>query len=343
MKARKVVYRKLTNAEYFNINKPPGAEERGGGQSYLDFPTRLVPPNWWNGFFADCQQIERTQGPSWTEKVQSLGLTQTQEFTIYKRRSASFSISSQKLNSKRANRVRAWDPGFSGFPEAPDDLSGADDSRIPPLVHGIVIFLVLAEDKTFWAGWFRESERDNNWYVPAALEELFHTSAGCLDLDGAVEIIDQEGWPFGEIESEVEEEFNAVEKFFEDDTAEEQVLITEVLVKVRNRNRKAVRALKELYGECQIGGANGVFPKRDGTPYLEVHHLVPLGEGGSDDPKNMIVVSAEIHRALHYAKVSEIDLSSMEADKLQISINDEVQEITWRPEHSALVNESDCG
>lgn len=340
MKARKIVYRKLTHAEYFNINKPPGAEEGGGGQSYLDFPTKLVPPKWWGGFFAGCQQIEKTQGPSWTEDVQSLGLTQSQRFTIYQRRAASFSISSQKLNSTRANRVRAWDPAFSGFPEAPEDLSGADDSRIPPLVHGVVIFLVLTDDQTFRAGWFRESDRDNTWYVPDALEQLFHTPAGCLDLDGAVELLDQIGWPFGEIEDKVEEEFNALEKFFDADTAEEPVLSKEVLVKVRIRNRKAVRALKKLYGQCQIGGTDGVFQKRDGTPYLEVHHLVPLGEGGSDDPKNMIVVGAEIHMALHYAKVSEIDLNKMESDKLQIKINDEVREITWLPGHAALVQES---
>ena len=36
--------------------------------------------------------------------------------------------------------------------------------------------------------------------------------------------------------------------------------------------------------------------------YLEVHHLRPLAEGGSDRISNTVAVCANCHRKLHYAK-----------------------------------------
>ncbi|WP_172977521.1 HNH endonuclease signature motif containing protein [Roseovarius sp. THAF9] len=111
----------------------------------------------------------------------------------------------------------------------------------------------------------------------------------------------------------------------------------EVVAKVRVRNQKAVRALKKLYGECQISGEQYVFPKEDGDPYLEVHHLIPLGLGGADSPANLVVLSAHMHRMLHYANVGEIDLSKISGDQLTIRINGNEYTIRWRPDHAAMI------
>ena len=62
-------------------------------------------------------------------------------------------------------------------------------------------------------------------------------------------------------------------------------------------------------GKCQITGETMTFKKKNGELYSEVHHLIPLGESGSDSYANAIVISPLIHRMLHYADVSEIDLN----------------------------------
>ncbi len=80
-----------------------------------------------------------------------------------------------------------------------------------------------------------------------------------------------------------------------------------------------------------------MFKKSDGTPYTEAHHLIPLGEGGADAPHNLVIVSAHIHRMLHYADVSDIDLSKINNNQLDISINGVPYTITWHSEHAKLV------
>jgi len=80
------------------------------------------------------------------------------------------------------------------------------------------------------------------------------------------------------------------------------------------------------------------FLKADGTIYCEAHHLVPLGGEGADLPHNIIIVSPLVHKMLHYAKVSEIDLSAISEDgTLDIEINDARHTITWHPDHAASV------
>ncbi|MFM2441476.1 MAG: hypothetical protein RL449_117 [Bacteroidota bacterium] len=117
--------------------------------------------------------------------------------------------------------------------------------------------------------------------------------------------------------------------------------IKERISKYRQRNKSIVNNLKELYqGKCQITGTQFTFKKKNGELYSEVHHLIPLGENGSDSYANAIVISPLVHRMLHFADVSEIDLSKIHNHKLPISINGQPYEITWHPEHSSTVEES---
>ncbi len=117
--------------------------------------------------------------------------------------------------------------------------------------------------------------------------------------------------------------------------------IKERILKFRQRNKSIVNNLKELYqGKCQITGTQFTFKKKNGELYSEVHHLIPLGENGSDSYANAIVVSPLVHRMLHFADISEIDLSKIQNHKLPISINGQPYEITWHPQHSSTVEES---
>jgi hypothetical protein len=109
-------------------------------------------------------------------------------------------------------------------------------------------------------------------------------------------------------------------------------------VTIRKRNGVIASRLKSFYGQCQISGRDFIFQNRDGDPYTEAHHLVPLGKDGSDRLDNLIVVSAHIHRMLHHAEVSPIDLSKKKKNRLPITIGSKSFVVKWHPQHSAFID-----
>lgn len=59
-------------------------------------------------------------------------------------------------------------------------------------------------------------------------------------------------------------------------------------------------ALRRAKGECETPArACAYFVRDDGTTYLEVHHIVPLGEGGFDSVENVAALCPHCHRELH--------------------------------------------
>lgn len=46
-----------------------------------------------------------------------------------------------------------------------------------------------------------------------------------------------------------------------------------------------------------------LFDRQDGRPYLEVHHVVPLSEGGDDTLENAAALCPSCHRELHHGKL----------------------------------------
>lgn len=71
---------------------------------------------------------------------------------------------------------------------------------------------------------------------------------------------------------------------------------------VFERNPDVVaEVLFQANGHCQACGAKAPFlRKSDGTPYLEVHHRVPLAVGGEDSVANAIALCPNCHREAHY-------------------------------------------
>jgi predicted HNH restriction endonuclease len=62
-------------------------------------------------------------------------------------------------------------------------------------------------------------------------------------------------------------------------------------------------ALLRADGECETPGCSRpLFTRDDGNPYLEVHHIVPLGEGGEDTLENAAGLCPHCHRELHFGK-----------------------------------------
>ncbi len=58
--------------------------------------------------------------------------------------------------------------------------------------------------------------------------------------------------------------------------------------------------LQVAAGVCEVCAEPAPFVRDDGEPYLEVHHVRPLAEGGPDSADNAIAVCPTCHRRLHY-------------------------------------------
>jgi 5-methylcytosine-specific restriction enzyme A len=392
-----VVYRYLTDNEFFHIYKPAGTEPSGGGQKYIDFSTTQVSVEQWDRFFSEVRGLirgMRTKGPSWEIPVLSAGLSRAgnvQEVTVFQRRKSSVCIAAQNINSRKSARVPAWHPK-NGFPEPGEPT---ERQAVP---EGLAVYLVRTTSGEVWAGWFIngdagklpvrdiESKKSLSPMLDPARSAgdagilEFHDGVLFLEeTDGEVPFLSekaslaalvQTGAQHPLLPSErtqqllrkkrrrrekpitrqrrtrTEEEiadalFDRDEDYEENDTPKAR----EQTVRVRQRNTRAVRELKKLYRHrCQVTGELYIFPKRNGTNYTEAHHLLPLGEGGADDPRNIIIVSPLIHCMLHYANVSGIDLTKIEEQEdgsalLQIEINGQSCAIQWLPRHARSVRQ----
>ena len=68
------------------------------------------------------------------------------------------------------------------------------------------------------------------------------------------------------------------------------------------RRAEAVRryALVRAKGKCEACGQNAPFKTKTG-PFLEVHHVFRLADGGPDHPDNVIALCPNCHRRAHYS------------------------------------------
>lgn len=366
-----IVFRYLTDADYFHIYKPTGTEAGGGGQSYIDFKTGAITPEEWQAFFSGTPSEMRVDGPRWTFPVWSIGINDSQNLTIFQRRPQSFAISSQKITSSQSHRVYSWLPE-NGFPE-PDDPT---DRQACP--DNLVIYIVRTTNDEYWAGWFQNTNPSRDSAAARVIADMLPPApveghAGFINANGALLLDETDSTtPFytsqGQTVTSIptaplepptspgtppsrpptprtrpaRSEEEIMEELFNDDESPdvpETAEITERIVRTRTRNARAISDLKRLYqGKCQITSDSFSFKKKNGDLYCEAHHLVALGEEGADSPFNIIIVNPLIHRMLHYANVSKIDLSRIsEEDTLDIEINEELYTISWHPRHAEYV------
>ncbi len=62
-----------------------------------------------------------------------------------------------------------------------------------------------------------------------------------------------------------------------------------------------VTVLHRANGVCEKCGAKAPFIRRsDGSPYLEVHHPIPLSQGGEDTVENAAALCPNCHREAHH-------------------------------------------
>ena len=76
--------------------------------------------------------------------------------------------------------------------------------------------------------------------------------------------------------------------------------LKEVVTYYRNPKIVAI-ALSRANGKCEVCKEKAPFlRKSDNTPYLEVHHLIPLSKDGKDSIENTIAICPNCHRKAHF-------------------------------------------
>jgi predicted HNH restriction endonuclease len=80
-------------------------------------------------------------------------------------------------------------------------------------------------------------------------------------------------------------------------------LVTQTSVTEHQRDERVKRWVQSnADGRCEACEAAAPFVAADGTPFLEVHHLKTLADGGSDRVSNAVAVCPNCHRELHHGR-----------------------------------------
>jgi hypothetical protein len=188
--AEQIVFRRITRAEFYNINKLKGSEAGGGGQGYIDFPTSTVPPAAWRQFFVGETMLTTKSGPLWRFTVNNIGLGMSQIAEIGQRAKTRYNIRAQKLGTAKSNRLYAWHPDRTGFPRPSDPTKRVG-------VDNLVVYLIRTTDGEFWAGWFKAKIPDSGWQVDDRLYPLFNQDDGYIGFLPGIDFDEADGrWPF---------------------------------------------------------------------------------------------------------------------------------------------------
>ncbi|WP_079474041.1 HNH endonuclease [Marinococcus halophilus] len=129
--------------------------------------------------------------------------------------------------------------------------------------------------------------------------------------------------------SYIEQEANTPEESFKNQPLEELRRIaanTQAPTEPRkatiwiHRRARAVKqyAMRRAGGYCEACNQEAPFQKENGEPFLEIHHLFRLSDGGADHPKAVAAVCPNCHRRVHYgvdAKKYNAKLSDYIAQK----------------------------
>jgi predicted HNH restriction endonuclease len=72
-------------------------------------------------------------------------------------------------------------------------------------------------------------------------------------------------------------------------------------------------AIMRSKGKCEMPSCTcALFHRDDGSPYLEVHHIVPLAEGGDDTLVNAAALCPHCHRKLHHGATRLSERSALQ-------------------------------
>lgn len=86
------------------------------------------------------------------------------------------------------------------------------------------------------------------------------------------------------------------------------------------RENVILYTLKRANGICQLCNQPAPFLNKNGIPFLEVHHIDFLSEGGSDTIYNTVALCPNCHRKMHIIP-SHKDILKLKK-KAQVLLND---------------------
>lgn len=119
---------------------------------------------------------------------------------------------------------------------------------------------------------------------------------------------DKTGQSSSKIEADLQRDINASTKLSRADRLERLKIAPRlprkinVMTTVFNRNPHVIVEVRErAQGRCEACLKPAPFLRRgDNLPYLEVHHRIPLADGGEDTIENAIALCPNCHRRAHF-------------------------------------------
>ncbi|MDE0156497.1 MAG: HNH endonuclease [Gammaproteobacteria bacterium] len=78
--------------------------------------------------------------------------------------------------------------------------------------------------------------------------------------------------------------------------------VKQIVVRYARSPQVQAYVLNRAGNACELCSNQAPFVKEDGTPFLEIHHIVQLSQGGPDTSENTVALCPNCHRHLHYGK-----------------------------------------
>jgi len=69
----------------------------------------------------------------------------------------------------------------------------------------------------------------------------------------------------------------------------------------------------------------------DCTKYLQIHHVIPRGEGGSDHPHNLITLCAYCHSHVHGAPLYDTTMTAGDIEQMCVEYVSDFYAGDWYP------------
>ena len=105
---------------------------------------------------------------------------------------------------------------------------------------------------------------------------------------------------------ELEEQADALERLHRAPDGVEVPSRTKREVDVAGRSPEVQRWILQCAdGRCELCGERAPFHKPNGEPFLEVHHVCRLADGGADVPENAVALCTNCHREAHHGAHAE--------------------------------------
>lgn len=182
-----VWYKRLTPADFFNIERHADAGPAGGGgQTYIDLPSDAR-----DALFHLLQKPLPTSDdwPSgFTIQARAIGNPNLVAPLSFDYRGAAvghrYKVSNQVRQREDSQRHPAWTRDL-GFPTAPDNIGDLEEAAqfVGP---GLTIYVARLMDGTYYAGYVKGLELPAGW--PTELQPMFTDSTGYIAVDAPADL-----------------------------------------------------------------------------------------------------------------------------------------------------------